>query len=203
MKKVSRGLTFFYVAGELETDLCRRPDGRGELLLFRVVVIELDRLEVQGNAKRELAAAVADAAGDAQVDGPEDVVADAKRLRGIRQDMLIFCGDISVIQAIGILAPSVEIVRVGEEGIAQFGADEGRPFLLGKEIITGIEIRAEGMVLSGFDIEVRIPAGQIRPSEIVDIIDAETDRKMGIELIPSEQVETIRVGLSLLEAEAQ
>ena len=117
--------------------------------------------------------------------------------------MLEFRGDTSVIQAIARYDPPLEIVGIGEKGIAQFGADERRPFLIGKEIISEIQKRAEGMVLPGLDKKVRISAGQILPAEIVDIIDADTGRKMGIELIPPEQVESIRVGLTLLETEAK
>lgn len=146
---------------------------------------------------------VANAAGDTHVDGSEEAVSYAERLCGVRQDMLKSPGDTSVIQAIAGYDPPLEIVRIGEEGIAQFGADERRPFLIGKEIISEIQIRAEGMVLSGLEIEVGISAGQIHPAEIVDIIDADTGRKMGVEFIPPEQVESIRVGLTLLETEAK
>ena len=56
----------------LEIHLYRGPDGRGELLLLCIIIFELDRLEVQGDAKGEFAAMVADAAGDTHVDGSEE-----------------------------------------------------------------------------------------------------------------------------------
>ena len=105
--------------------------------------------------------------------------------------MLIFRRNVPVMQSGSSLDPPIIVDRIGEESIAELSADVRRPFLLRKEIKAGIQLRAEGVVLTGEDIEVLVTAGQIRSPEIIGIIDTETDGEIGIELIPSEQVESV------------